>query len=82
MTANFKHTKQALIEYDVGYLERSKAWDEAWDSKAIAACQIADRVALEKVQNAFFLDTDEMNSLEKCRLATLAFMRQCVGMDE
>ena len=82
MTANFKHTKQAFVEYDAGRLERSKAWDEAWDSKTIDACQTADRLALEKVQAAFFLDTSHTNSREKCQLATLEFMRQCVGMDE
>lgn len=82
MTANFKHTREALIEYDAGRLERSKAWDAAWDSKTIAACQISDRTALEKVQNAFFLDTSSCNSMEDCRLATIEFMHQCAGMDE
>lgn len=82
MTANFKHTKHAFVEYDAGRMERSKAWDEAWDSKSIAACQTADRLALEKVQDAFFLDTCPLNSAAGCRLATIEFMRQCAGMDE
>ncbi len=42
----------------------------------VDACEARDKLALCAVQDAFHLDTQDINSKDHCRLVDLAFMRR------
>lgn len=76
MKRQFPNTKAALVEYDAGVLARDKAWKDVDSNEAADAAEAADNAALAKVQDAFHLDTQDINSRDNCALVDLDFMRK------
>ena len=77
-TQTFKHTKKALEAYDAGAAARKRAWDSVDDPGDVAAAQKLEEFHLRQVQQAFFQDTKGTNSLDRCLIATIDYMRNCV----
>jgi len=73
---SFNNTAAALIEYDAGKAARDSAWNKVEKNQDVEACEAAEKEALRKVQEAFHKDTHDINSLDHCYLADLAFMRR------
>ena len=72
----FPHTAAALIQYDAGIAARQLAWDTVQTNADVDAAVARGELALRAVQDAFHLDTHDINSKDHCRLADLAFMRR------
>lgn len=72
------HTAAALAKFDASEPARDKAWKEAQTTLDIACAEQDDRDALSAVQDAFYLDTQDINSKENCRHAELQFMRRMI----
>lgn len=81
MKRQFANTKAALTEYDAGAAARSKAWNDVDSNEAADAAEAADKAALAKVQDAFHLDTQDINSRIQCALVDLDFMRKMAKDD-
>lgn len=75
-TRTFSHTAAALIEFDAGAANRSRAWDTVDTNEDVAAAERAKAEGLRAVQEAFHRDTADINSLANCHLVDLAFMRR------
>lgn len=73
---NFTNTALALIQYDAGAADRQLAWDTVETNNDVAQCEERDKLALRAVQDAFYMDTHDINSKESCQLVDLAFMRR------
>jgi hypothetical protein len=73
---SFEHTAAALVEYDAGKQARDNARNRVERNEDVDAAQEADLMALRKVQEAFHKDTHDINSLEHCYHADIAFMRR------
>jgi len=71
----FENTRQALAEFDATQAARDKAWTTVETAMDVLAAETTDRVALRKVQEAFYKDTMDINSLDHCYLADIGFMR-------
>lgn len=72
----FPHTAAALVQFDATAPARDKAWDDAETTLDLACAGQDDREALSAVQDAFQKDTQDINSLEHCRLVDIGFMRR------
>lgn len=74
--------KDALAEYDRTAAERNRMWATVETSEDVIAAEQADKDALLKVQLAFHELTKDRNSLERCKLAGLDFMRRCAAFSD
>jgi hypothetical protein len=74
----FTHTRAAFVIYDEGHAARQVLWDAAESDSDVAVAQAADAAALEKLQDAFYLDTQEVNSREHCKHIDAYDMRKLV----
>jgi hypothetical protein len=72
----FPHTAAALAQFDAGVAARQLAWSTVQTNADAEQCDFRDKLALRAVQDAFHLDTHDINSLEHCRLVDEAFMRR------
>lgn len=63
----FANTRAALAVYDAGQAERDAAFERATTEVEISECVIAEVIAEEKVQDAYYQDTGAINSREHCR---------------
>lgn len=85
---SFPNTKKALEEYDAGRAERDRLWQEAMSNQDMIHYGRVELAAAEKVQEAFYQDTKEFNSRDRCSLVDpdSAFLRELVrkygGEDE
>ncbi len=72
----FAHTKYALAQFDLGKDARAAAWLSITTEEGVYDAQRADEEALRKVQDAFYLDTQDINTQDNCRQVDIAFMRR------
>lgn len=79
---SFTNTIAALAAFDASAAEREEAWNKAETNEAIDAADLADLVALRKVQRAFHQDTSDINSQESCYRIDLAFMRRAAAQTD
>lgn len=61
-----EHTKKALAVYNETVAERKRMMDLCRTEHDIFLWRLADRVALQSVQYAFYRDTKDRNSLDGC----------------
>lgn len=72
----FNNTRDALIIYDASEDDREKAWEHTQSDRDVFAAEAADLAALNKVREAYFLDTKLFNYHDTCMLVPLHFMRE------
>jgi len=73
---SFSQSAAALIVFDAGAAERTRAWSTAETAEDIAAAERADAVALRAVQDAYHRDTSDINSLANCHRVDVDFVRR------
>lgn len=73
----FDRTAAAIVEFDAGRAMRELNWQRAETNEDVESAQTIDDLALREVQNAFHLDTQDINSVSHCRQVDIAFMRKC-----
>lgn len=78
----FDNTRAALVEFEKGEPKRSKLWDKAHSMKGVEAAEKADAVALRKVQEAFYLDTKDINSHSNCLTVGIKYLREIADKTE
>lgn len=66
--SDFTRTGQALRVYDAHRIVRNALWEAAVETFDVYVAEQADKEAAELVHQAFFEDTKEFNSIERCRL--------------
>jgi hypothetical protein len=71
---------EALNEYDRTAQERQRQWDTVRTEKEVSQAELADGIALQKVQDAFYEVTKDRNSRDNCRRCGLPFMRKVARM--
>lgn len=79
----FHNTRAALVEFDAGAPARAAAWDRIGQASSDAdvwAADGADKAALCKVQEAFYEDTNHINSRDNCMRCDLQFMRRMAAL--
>lgn len=74
----FENTRKALVEFDEMAAQRAHAWTTIETNDEVEACAAADTAALNKVREAYYLDTKDINSRENCMRVDLEFMRKMV----
>lgn len=72
----FDNTRKALIEFDAGAAERQRLWDSIESNQDVEAAVAADNAAKNKVREAFYEDTKDINSKENCMCVEVDFMRR------
>ncbi len=73
------HTAAALIEFDRTYPQRDLLLTDALTDADVAVWEKAETDALRKVQEAFYQDTSDRNSLDTChRMQDIAWLRMLV----
>lgn len=80
--SKFPHTKKALEEYDAGLATRLKFYDLTSNNEEFWIVWYGEQAAIRAVQDAFYEDTKDVNSLEKCRSTTLDYLRPLVSRYE
>ncbi|MEJ7805005.1 MAG: hypothetical protein WKG03_03665 [Telluria sp.] len=75
----FANTAAALAEFDKDEAKRRQAWAEVETTLDIACAEQDDRDALRKVQDAYHLDTQDINSAANCRMVDMHFLRRMAG---
>jgi hypothetical protein len=70
----------ALAEYDASEADRESLFNGITDENSFNAWQSAQNLALEKVQEAFFQVTSNINSREHCRLVDVQFCRKVAAI--
>lgn len=73
---SFANTAAALVEFDATQPARDKLWDAAESNVDVHAAQIAAKVALTKVREAYHADTLDINSYANCMTIDIQFMRK------
>ncbi len=76
----FSHTREALLAFDVGAPEREKAWNDVDCGEDVEAATAVDLAALNKVREAFYLDTQKYNDHASCMRIDIAFLRKCADV--
>lgn len=76
MENKFNHTRQAIAEYDRTAQERQQVWDSIQTSEDVDIAERIDEAALRAVQDAFYEDTKDINTLSHCRRVDIGFMRR------
>ena len=66
----------ALISYDAGKPARELSWQMAESNADVERAELADKLALCSVQDAFHVDTHDLNNKDHCRQVDIAFMRR------
>ena len=79
MNNGFSNTRAALVEYEANASVRAQAWDEAWTTAEIQACQKGNEEAMHPVRMAFYLDTRHINSKEICMSLPLHRIKEIIG---
>ena len=81
MSRSFTNSKAALVIYDADDPRRLALCNAISDApdpmKACDVWEAAEKEALEKLQQAFWEDTKDINSREICRLADVGTLRRC-----
>lgn len=65
---NWHNTYKALDEYYENASARQRAWSMITSEKELDACQALEDDATALVQDAFFRDTQHVNSRDRCSL--------------
>lgn len=73
---NFDRTREAIAKFDATKAERDDAWANATTDMHCNRALAADKVALQAVQEAFYLDTQHINSRDNCLRIDIQFMRR------
>lgn len=78
---DFTRTREALKVYDADTPRRDKLWNDAMTNEAVYAAQAEDKVAADKVREAFAEDTKHVNSRERAFLVSPndPWLRRIVG---
>lgn len=76
MSRVFENTRKALQEFDETAAQRAQAWSVVETNDEVGACEVADNAALNKVREAYYLDTKDINSKDNCMRVDLEFMRR------
>lgn len=77
----FVRTRLALEHYDKDQGRRDHLIYAAKTNEDVAFWELEEKLALSKVQRAFWLDTKHINSKDKCRIAGIDFMRKCANRE-
>lgn len=80
--SKYTHTAKALAEYDAGEADRRHFYDLASTSEEFWMVWFGEQAAIRQVQDAFYEDTKAFNSLGKCRVTTLDYLRFLVYNEE
>lgn len=78
MDDRFAHTRQALAIYVLTEPERRAAWNRAENEDDVVDCIQADEQARLEVCHAFYLDTKDVNSWDRCKLLSVGDATQMV----
>lgn len=65
---NYDRLREALAEFDASAPGRHHAWMIVYTDAGVADCKAADLAALRKLQQVFYEETQEFNSLSNCHL--------------
>jgi len=74
----FDKTRAAIKVFDESEPQRIDMFALAYDGIAVKAWVKAELDAIDAVRRAFFEDTKDINSLERCMIADIEYMRMCV----
>jgi len=79
---DMRRTRRALKIFDAGEAKRGAAWDRVGSEKGIRIAEVADRLALAKVQLAFAVDTYDRNSVDNCMRLGIDYLRKMAKIGE
>ena len=82
MKLPFYRTREALREYDHDASTRMQAILTAPNFQCSCSAHIAEAIALENVQNAFYLDAAPLISQECSKMVSLDFIRYLLNAKE
>ena len=77
---DFSHTRAALARYDAEAAEREAQWAAAENNEDAQRAMALEQQAIAKVQDAFYEDTQHVNSREHCRSVDIATARRYAGV--
>lgn len=75
---NLLHTRKAIKWYfsELQVSKRKKLLNDVMDDESMLRWEIAEKEDLQRVQRAFFEDTKEINSLDKCMLMDVLTLKK------
>lgn len=76
---NFTRTAAALLIFDQTVKQRAALWDLAVTEDDVRGVEILDKQATESVQEAFYQDTQHINSRSHAAYASIPFIRSLVA---
>ena len=77
----FLHTAKELAAFDAAQSIRIEAWKNVRTDSEITTLTHAYDVAMEKMREAYYRDTSDINALDQCQHVDIQFMRRMVQGD-
>jgi hypothetical protein len=75
----FPNSKKALKEYDKMLPTFNAMADAVQTDADVYGLMIKEKVAVDKVREAYYQDTKDFNCRDNCMLCSIAFIREMAG---
>ena len=76
---DFMRTKQALANYRAAGSERDRLWDTVESDADVERADQRDKADADKVREAFYLDTQDINSRDNCMRMHVGDIRRMIA---
>jgi hypothetical protein len=75
---DYDRLRTALAAFDATAAARHQAWMVVHTNAGVAACEAADLAELRKLQQVFYEETKEYNTLSNCQLVDAEDIRRMI----